>query len=147
METRILLARMPRILHDVLSEMIRSQSDMRLVGEVEENHRLAAAIRGSAPHVVVMGAEREESPGLCHSILRRFPDVKVLALEGHGRRLSLYEMRPVYTPLGEASPARLLAWIRQAARPAAPDAESTDGQGRPATRERDLDPDPDGRVP
>lgn len=145
METRILLTRMPRILHDVLSEMIRSQSDMRLVGEAEETRRLAAAIRGSAPHVVVMGAEREESPALCRSILRRFPDVKVLALEGHGRRLSLYEMRPVHVPLGEASPARLLAWIRQAARNGSAGAEP--GGGPPADGARNPDLDPDGRVP
>ena len=124
METRILLTCMPRILHDVLSEMIRSQSDMRLVGESEEAGRLAAVIRRAAPHVVVMGVDGEESLVSCEAILRRFPEVKVLALEGQGRRLALYEMRPVRVPMGEASPARLLAWIRQAARPGPRSAEA-----------------------
>ena len=118
---------------------------MRLVGELEENGRLAAVIRRAAPHVVVMGADREESPGLCESILRRFPEVKVLALEGHGRRLSLYEMRPVYVPLGEASPTRLLAWIRQAAHSGPRSAEAADGPSAHPLEE--PNPDRDERVP
>lgn len=115
METRILLTRMPRLMRDVLTEIIRSQGDMRLVGRADDVRGLPVQIRRSAPDVVVVGLEREEFPGLCRAVLRRFPEVKVLAVEERGRRLSLYELRPTRSPLGEASPGRLLAWIRRAA--------------------------------
>jgi hypothetical protein len=114
---RVLLARMPRLLRDILTDRIGAEADMELVGFVEPVEALAARIGESAADVVVVGTEPEEATPVWREVLARHPYTKLLAIEGVGRTASLYELRPTRTRLGEASPTSVAEWIRRAVRP------------------------------
>lgn len=114
---RVLLARMPRLLRDILTDRIGAEADMELVGFVEPVEALAARIAESAADVVVVGTEEAEATPVWREVLARHPCTKLLAIEGVGRTASLYELRPTRTRLGEASPSSVAEWIRRAVLP------------------------------
>src|SRR5690349_15075019 len=53
--TRVLLARLPRILRDILREIIAAQPDMTVVAEVDDAEDLVAVAAPYAPDVLVVG--------------------------------------------------------------------------------------------
>jgi DNA-binding NarL/FixJ family response regulator len=116
---RILLADVTGMLRDILAGVIESEASMRLVGVVERRAEVADAVATREPHIVLVGLENGVLPAQWVEVFRRFPHVKVLAIEQHGKQASLFELRPVRTLLGEASPTALVAWIRDAVRPMA----------------------------
>jgi hypothetical protein len=127
---RVLLAHMPGLLHDVLAHSLAAEPDLELVGE-EAGAASPARAAGDAPvapdapgaelartrpDVLVLGLYRDEPPGVCADVLREFPRLKVIALEGMGMRASMHELRPTYAPLGALSAGEIAAAIRCAAR-------------------------------
>lgn len=154
MEIRILLARMPRMLREILVNVIDAEGDMRVVsagdGEADAASAVSAAVSAAAaavrvqprdaalaarvaserPDVVIVGLERGELPTVCGELLGCFPHLKVLAIEERGRQASLYELRPVRTVLRDVSAHELVASIRGAARPVAA-ADASIGGGAP----------------
>jgi hypothetical protein len=114
---RVLMSGLPRILRDIVSELVAEQADMRVVGAFADDvgPDTLAELR---PDVLVLGSRAADVPALCRGLVQRRPALKVLAVEGDGRRAWLYEMRPHQTLVGEISPAALLDTIRAVCRPA-----------------------------
>jgi hypothetical protein len=107
---------MPRVLRDILSEVIAGESDMAAVGELVGHDRLLAEVDRVKPHVVVLGLQDAEIPRTCELLFSRAPDMKIIAIEGTGHRATLYELRPTRTLLGEPSLRGFLELIRSATR-------------------------------
>ena len=109
-KSHLLLVDMPRMLRDVVVDAISRADDVELVGDVDA---LGAreALREAAVDFVITG--RDDSR-LATGLLSVRPRLKVLAMIDDGRESALYELRPEKVPLGELSPRRLVAIVREA---------------------------------
>jgi DNA-binding NarL/FixJ family response regulator len=113
---RVLMSGMPRILRDIVAQLIAEQPDMRVVGTFADDIALDA-LADLEPDVIVLGSDGAGTPALCRGLVQQRPALKVLAVQMDGRRTWLYEMRPHQTLIGEISPATLLDTIRAVSRP------------------------------
>lgn len=117
---RVALAVKPRMLREILAELLRAQDDIQLV----EGSGLDEAVRDAhapEPDVLIVSAEPGTQSRVALGALRLFPACRVLMLAGESCEASLYELRPYERPLGELTPPRLLQIIRRiAAHPAKP---------------------------
>jgi DNA-binding NarL/FixJ family response regulator len=114
--TRILLVEMPRMLCDIITDVVASQSDMIVVGELPGRAGLLAAADRTRADVIVFGLGDADLPDDCAPLFEAHPHIRLLGVAADGRRAFLYELRPQRTPLGEVSPQALLDAIRLAAR-------------------------------
>jgi DNA-binding NarL/FixJ family response regulator len=114
---RVLMSGMPRILRDIVAQLITEQPDMHVVGTFADDVGLDT-LTDLQPDVIVIGSDGVGVPALCRGLVQQRPALKVLAVQMDGRRTWLYEMRPHQTLIGEISPATLLDTIRAVSRPA-----------------------------
>jgi hypothetical protein len=109
---RVLFARMPNLLTDILSCMVASEPDMIIGGRLREGEDVQAAIRRTRSNVIVVGESADDARREYGLLLMRRPKIKVLAICGDGRTGLLYELRPKRIPLGEMSADTLREAIR-----------------------------------
>jgi chemotaxis response regulator CheB len=108
---RILLLEMAPMLLDIVANIVADQPDMDIVpNPVSETDLLRAAERGNADVIIL--SRKAPLDGEYDEVLYSRAHLKVIEIEGEGRRGSLYELRPHRVPLGEMSPAGLLDAIR-----------------------------------
>lgn len=118
MSIGILLAEMPRMLHDVVGAILAVEPDLRVVADGVEADTLLDRVEHDRPDVVVLCVESASPPpALCEELLSRFPGLAVVALEDLGQRGSIYMMRPMRVRLADISSAQLVGAIRRAAGP------------------------------
>jgi DNA-binding NarL/FixJ family response regulator len=110
--TRILLVEMPRMLCDIITDVVASQPDMVVVGELPERADLLPAVNRTRADVVVLGLPDSDLPNECGPLFDAHPRSRLLGVAADGRRAFLYELRPQRIPLGEVSPQGLLDAIR-----------------------------------
>lgn len=108
--TRIVLIDMPRMLRDIVKELVLAQPDMQIVGEYEADTSLGAAVERTEAEFVISGVPTDEAGA--GALLGERPHVKVLAVEADARQTFLWELRPQKVALGEISPRTLLGAIR-----------------------------------
>jgi DNA-binding NarL/FixJ family response regulator len=111
--TRILLADLPRMIREIISDTLASQDDMEVVAELPTLASLPAALEDSQADVVVLGGD---DPMLAVALLQRIPHLTVLAVSEEGRESWLYELRPKRVLISEISPRRLVGAIRESSR-------------------------------
>lgn len=114
--SRIAIVGMPTMLRQLVRETVAELPDVELVAELPEWDLHAAARVGSAAaaDLYLVAAEQAGADDVAELLYAgRRP--KVLAVSSDGRRAFLYELRPHRRPLGELSPAGLIAVIRQSA--------------------------------
>lgn len=113
-QIRIILAEMPAMLRDIITEIVASEPDLTIVDMLPDQADLEAAVRRTQADIVVLqqasGAE-EDGRTARRLTEHRF---KVLAISDDGRRGLLYELRPHRTSLGELSATDLVTSIRAA---------------------------------
>ena len=109
--TRILLIDMPRMLRELIHATISEDSDLEVVGALDDTDSLAEAIQRVEADVVIVGAQTLAQEDVAEA-LRVRPSAKVLRVSADGRESSLWELRPHEQRLGEAGPEELLAAIR-----------------------------------
>jgi DNA-binding NarL/FixJ family response regulator len=111
--TRILLADLPRLLREIVTEALEAQSDMEVVASVADFETLAQTIEQSRAEVIVIG---HDDPEVAAGLLERCPPLAVIAVTGDAKESQYYELRPHRVELGEISPSELVETIRQATR-------------------------------
>jgi hypothetical protein len=111
-QVRVILARMPKMLLDILSHIVASELDMVIIGWVSDDEDLAAAAQRTRANVILVGQTAQDERKKYSSLLLRRPRVKVVAIAGDGRTALLYELRPQRIPLGEMSADALRKAIR-----------------------------------
>jgi DNA-binding NarL/FixJ family response regulator len=112
---RIVLAELPRMLRDIVSEAIGRQSDMLIVGELDRCEEEPTSTGPDTFDVVIAGLENDSLDDRQIRLMQDHPRVKLLGITGDARRTFLFELRPHRIALGAASPDGLVAAIRQAA--------------------------------
>jgi len=107
--TRILLADLPRLLREIVSDALAAESDMEVVGSVTGRPSLDRVVDEEEVDVIVIG---HDDPRLATALLRQLPPVAVIAVTGDERETGLYELRLRRVPLPEISPTQLVETIR-----------------------------------
>ena len=106
------MAEIPRMIRDIVHETVADNADMLVVGEYSERAACLKAVAAEAPDIVIFGTSEPGDPELPTQLFLTSPHIKVLMLAISGRSAVLYELRPHTTTLGDVSPQRLLAAIR-----------------------------------
>ena len=117
MRIGILLGVMPRMLYDVVTQILGAEADMFVVAEAVEGDVLVEYVDRKRPDVVIVAVPAGEPPALCGELLSRFPWLTVVALEDRGQHGSIYTRRPMRVRLDDLSSAGLVNAIRHAAVP------------------------------
>jgi DNA-binding NarL/FixJ family response regulator len=118
---RIVLINMPRMLREIIREVVLPESDMEVAGDFSTPYGLLEAVERTRADFVITGTGDADLADVGR-VLRERPRLKVLAVAADGRQTYLYELRPQKVHLGEVSPRNLLDAIRSAAREDAFDA-------------------------
>jgi DNA-binding NarL/FixJ family response regulator len=114
-QIRIILAEMPQMLLDIVSEIVASEPDLTIVGVLTGKANLEEAVRLSHADIVVL--QQTSNPAQAGDTAPRLASrpFKVLAISDDGRQGLLYELRAQCTAIGEMSAVDLVAAIRAAA--------------------------------
>lgn len=109
---RVLLAGMPRMLADIVSAIVASQTDFELVGDAVGTAGLALAASQAAADILIRGGRLQRREAL--RLLWRSPRMKIVTIDPDGHGGALYELRLDRSVLDEISPIALVAAIRGA---------------------------------
>jgi DNA-binding NarL/FixJ family response regulator len=112
--TGVLLAAMPQMLCDILTDVLSGQADMAVVGGLPDRNSLVAAALATRAEVIVIGLPDGDLPAECGELLDAQPHVRVFGVGANGREAFLYQTRTHRIPLGEVSPQGLVQAIRTA---------------------------------
>jgi DNA-binding NarL/FixJ family response regulator len=113
---RVLLAKMPALMLDIIHHVIAAEPDMAVIGVVDDVD-LPAAVGRTRADVVVVGHDAQAERDSYLQLLLRHPHVKVLAIADNGKSGSLYELQPRRVSLGKISARTLTQAIRGGVQP------------------------------
>lgn len=101
MPVRVALLDLPRMLNEIVKEILDQAEDVIVVEA------------GSEPEtdVFIVGTQQDELPPVGLAQLERQPRAKVLTIDRNGQDAHLYELRPHRTALGELSADTLLSAV------------------------------------
>ncbi len=111
---KILLANRPKMLRELLRELIGGQGDMQVVGEALDPLEILYAVRKTEADVVVTTLPATGEPAITSHLLAEYPDVLVLALAPDGGRAVLYRQVLLKEKLQSTNNSVLLSTLRQA---------------------------------
>jgi len=113
---RILLASMPTMLTDIITDLVSAQGDMLVVAKAPTAVDWVGAARRSAADIVIVrqpqGGQADDPLADVAALGR----LRILAIDDGGRTGSLYRIHPERVALGELSGERLVAAVRAAVR-------------------------------
>jgi DNA-binding NarL/FixJ family response regulator len=112
---RILLAGMPRMLLDMITDIVALHAEMMVAGRMQDTVDLRAAVKKTRADVVILNEPAIGPPQDHRELLYSRPRLGVLSITSDGRQFFLNKLRPVRTALGEISPESLVQAIRSSA--------------------------------
>jgi DNA-binding NarL/FixJ family response regulator len=78
---RVVVANRPRLMRELVLEALIEQPDIEVVGEITDEDGIADAVEGTHPDFLIIALdESNQRPSLCDILLRRYPEMKILAL-------------------------------------------------------------------
>jgi DNA-binding NarL/FixJ family response regulator len=78
---RVLVANRPRLMRELVAATIADQPDIEVVREVDDESSIEAAIEETRPDFLIVALDgHDRLPEFCQSILRRYPEVKIIAI-------------------------------------------------------------------
>lgn len=103
----------PRLMSDLVHAVVDDEPDLELVGEAADASTLVAVLEATGPDLLILPASEYELPAVAADAFDRRPLLKILVLTGAGEPAFLWELAPWRVSLGELSPARLRAALRE----------------------------------
>lgn len=80
-KVRVLVANRPRLMRDLVLATIADQPDIEVLGELEDESKIAQAVVDLQPDIVIIALDRsDQRPAICEHLLVHYPRVKVLAV-------------------------------------------------------------------
>ena len=113
---RVLLAGMPPMLRDIVSETVAREPDMTVVGHADVREMLSGALPATDADIVIIGESTREGDVDPLPLLFARPQICVLVLSENGRRAVMHDLWPRRTALVDVSPQALVDAIRGGAR-------------------------------
>jgi DNA-binding NarL/FixJ family response regulator len=80
---RVLVANRPRLIRELILATFADQPDIEIVGEIREGEFeiIARTVDETQPEFLILGLDKPEArPPLCDALLRRHPEMKILAV-------------------------------------------------------------------
>src|SRR5215469_4377592 len=78
---RVLVANRPRLMRDLVLATISEQPDIEVLGTIDDESRLVAAVQELQPDFVIVALDDpQQRPAICDHLLIHHPLVKVLAV-------------------------------------------------------------------
>lgn len=137
----VVLASLPRLLRDLLRELLERDPRVRLLGEAADTRELASLLRAAPADVVLIGAPGPALPPDLLPLFHEFPHVTFLALPRGGGAAYVGALRLWMQRLDDPGPDSLVRAIVDAARGRAvfPRPLSADARVEPASEAVDVD--------
>ncbi len=109
---RVLVANQPRLMRDLVRATISDQADIEVLGEVEDDTKIAQAVAETEPDFVIIGLDKpDRRPAICDYLLVHHPLVKVLAVAS-GHENSVFFWSDIQSAVIESSEEGILNTIR-----------------------------------
>src|ERR1700688_1840671 len=108
---RVVVANRPRLMRELIVE----QADIEILAEIQNEDEIVDAINETHPDVLIIAlSETNERPPLCDVLLRRYPELKILALAPE-RNSSIFYWGSfdIHESSVEASEAGILSALRR----------------------------------
>jgi chemotaxis response regulator CheB len=81
---RVLVVSGPRLMRELILTTFSDQPDIEIVGEVADEAELLESVEKANPDFVVIAQDRlGERPAVCDTVLRRHPDIRIIAVAPH----------------------------------------------------------------
>jgi len=81
-QIRVLVAIRPRLMRELILTTFADQPDIEVVGEVEEDADVLAAVQNTRPNFLVLSQDEiGQRPAICDHVLRLYPDVRIIAVD------------------------------------------------------------------
>jgi chemotaxis response regulator CheB len=91
LKVRVLVANQPRLMRELVLDMISHHEDIEIVGEVAEENAVLEKVNELRPDFLIMTLHRaEDRPSFCDLLWARFPRLKVLVLREESNDGVLY---------------------------------------------------------
>jgi len=88
---RVVLANRPRLMREFVRAIIADQEDIEIVGEVPGEQQLETAVTESSADFLILSLENgSRLSARCASILRSYPNLRILAISPEGNHMTLY---------------------------------------------------------
>lgn len=114
---KVLLASRPKMLSDVIRNMLERQPDMEVIGEVLDPIELLLTAKARPVDVVIVTPlDAEGEPSICRHLLGEQPRLKIITLQANGEIAFLHESNSRKKRIAEPSEASILGTIRASVR-------------------------------
>ena len=113
---RVLVSNLSGVVQQVVTELIRQQPDMELVGEATGHLDTLLATSARVDVLILGHAALRPAPGLCSHLLGEYPTLKILVVTKQGDGAMLYWLGLRRQPVRPLSSRRLIDSIRRAHR-------------------------------
>jgi len=101
-------------MRELVLETINEQPDIEIVAEIQNEEEIASVVEGTHPDFLIIALDdSNQPPTLCDTLLRRYPEMKILALAPE-RNISMFfwASLDIHTSPVEASQAGILSSLR-----------------------------------
>ena len=112
---RVAVANQPRLMRELVLEAIIEQPDIEIVAEIQNEGDIAQIVEGTHPDFLIIALdESNERPPFCDILLRRFPEMKILALAPErNSSIFFWASFDIHSSAVEASEAGILDTLRR----------------------------------
>jgi AmiR/NasT family two-component response regulator len=112
---RVLVANGPRLMRELVLAVLADQSDIEVIGEIQNESELAIAVEESRPDVLIVALDDgDQRATQCGFLVGRYPQMKILALAPEKNRGVFYwGVVDVHTKPLESSESGILSALRE----------------------------------
>jgi chemotaxis response regulator CheB len=111
---RVVVANKPRLMRDLVLETIREQPDLEIVAEIQDEEEISRVVDATSPDFLIVALNEFDQPSvLCDVLLRRHPEMKILAIAPE-RNVGVFYWATlsIHTSRVESSEAGILGSLR-----------------------------------
>ena len=88
---RILVANQPKLMRELLVDMLAEESWIEIVGEVAQEAEIRELVQKTAPDLLVVTADKPgKRPEICDELLKEFPTLRIIAVAPHENYVVCY---------------------------------------------------------
>ena len=81
---RILVANQPKLMRELLVEMLAEESWIEIVGQVAQEAEIRESVQKTSPDLLVVTADKPgKRPAICDELLREYPALHIIAVAPH----------------------------------------------------------------
>ena len=112
-EIKVMFSSRPKLVSEIIRNLIESQPDMKVVGEVVDPIKLIFALRKTPADVVIITPIKTNGiPSLCSQLLKEHTRLKILTLTVEGKAVYIYKSGEKRACIEKPTEAIILGIIR-----------------------------------